>query len=106
MVKLRDLASPEFNRSASGMSGGTGTFGGRPIALPGKVPLRRNQPEEVAYQTGVSPFLPSDVSLTAQAVVSADRRYVRLSVNPIFRTVTDPGILVNIPLIPGSGFVP
>jgi hypothetical protein len=107
MVKLRDLASPEFDGSSSGMSGRIGGFCGRPIARPGKVPLQRNQPEELAYQTAVSPFVPNDIGLTAQAVVSADRRYVRLSVNPVFNTVTNlgPGVLVNIPLIPG-GFIP
>jgi tetratricopeptide (TPR) repeat protein len=97
MTKLRDLADPEFNESNSSRS-----WGANP-----RQPLNRNQSEQVAYQTRVSPFLPNSIDLTAQAVVSADRRYVRLSVAPVFQTVTGlgPPVPVNIPLIPGR-FVP
>jgi hypothetical protein len=59
--------------------------------------------EQLAYQTRVQPFVSGSVNLTAQATISADRRYVRLSVAPMFTTVTgtqqQPNVLL--PLIPG-----
>jgi hypothetical protein len=104
MVKLRDLADPALTSSSkSGIQGGMGSLGGSSVARPGKTPLKRNQPEEVAYETKVSPFGANNVDMTAQAIVSADRRYVRLSVNAVFQTMRL-GPLVNIPLIPGGGF--
>jgi type II secretory pathway component GspD/PulD (secretin) len=45
-----------------------------------------------AFSVGFQPqiaVIPDGVQLTVQAVVSADRRYVRLSVLPLFTTITD-----------------
>lgn len=42
----------------------------------------------VGYQPVVS-WLPQGVSMSAQALVSADRRYVRISVSPMFTAITD-----------------
>ena len=57
----------------------------------------------MAYQTRVKPFVGNSLSLTAQATISADRRYVRLSVAPVFNTVTgtnqQPSVILS--LIPG-----
>jgi hypothetical protein len=96
LVKLRDMADPEF----TGGSGGVGSYGG--VAKVGAKPLQTTK-ETDAYQGKVSPFFPNNIDLAVQALVSADRRYVRLSVNPVFQTVTNfgGGRLVNIPLIPG-----
>ena len=42
----------------------------------------------VGYQPVVA-FVPSGVQLTALAVVSGDRRYVRISSSPLFTSLTD-----------------
>ena len=57
----------------------------------------------VTYQTRVNPFVANSVDLTAQAVISADRRYVRLSLSPMFNVVSgvQPVPVVRSPLIPG-----
>ena len=60
--------------------------------------------DEVAYQTRVSPFATNRIDATVQAVLSADRRYVRLSLSPTFNVVTGTqlqGMLVRNPIIPG-----
>ena len=55
------------------------------------------------YQTKVRSFVKNTMDVTAQAVISADRRYVRVSLNPVFSTVTGAVPVVNNPLIPGGG---
>jgi hypothetical protein len=55
------------------------------------------------YQTRVKPFVQNAMNITAQAAISADRRYVRLSMSPVFNTVTGfqtVPVVVN-PTIPG-----
>ena len=44
-------------------------------------------------------FIPDGVTLTATAVVSADRRYVRLALNPMFNTIVD---VATFNFIPGQ----
>jgi hypothetical protein len=105
LTKLRDLASPEFGGgAASRTSGGIGSFGGANVPPPGAAPLNRTQPEELAFETRVSPFLLNGADLTAQASVSADRKYIRLTMNPVYQTVGagGNGSQVNLPLIPGG----
>jgi hypothetical protein len=97
LVKLRNLADPEFNNTSTVSDvRPTGTAAG---------PLNQNQMEQVAFQSSVMAYGSAGIDLTAQAVVSADRRYVRLSVSPVFQTLgrSGSGLLVNIPLIPGGG---
>lgn len=50
------------------------------------------QPVVSAFSVGFQPIIsvvPEGVQMTVQAVVSADRRYVRLSLLPFFTTITD-----------------
>src|SRR5262249_59679464 len=42
--------------------------------------------EQMAYQTRVQPFISGSVNMTAQATLSADRRYRRLAVRPTVHT--------------------
>ena len=42
----------------------------------------------VGYSSMIS-ILSEGVTLTARAVVSGDRRYVRLNVTPVFNNITD-----------------
>ncbi len=98
--RLRQSARPDYSQ-AKGVRGGAWTPGAL-LPAEAKAQPNRKQPERVAYQTGIAPQLGGAANLNAQAVVSADRRYVRLSVTPVFQTVTGSGPLVNLPLIPGS----
>ena len=60
--------------------------------------------DRTLYQTRVKPLVQNAANVTAQAIISADRRYVRLSMSPVFNTVTgvqNIPIVVN-PTIPGA----
>jgi hypothetical protein len=60
--------------------------------------------DELAYQTRVAPFFNNRIDATVQAVLSADRRYVRLSLAPTFNVVTGTHLQGNsffVPIIPG-----
>ncbi len=101
--KLRALADPEYATVNTGMVGGMASLGvpvePRPSdRLPSRMPT-----EAVAYQT-MSAALPNSLDLAAQATVSADRKYVRLTLSPVFQTSArnDSGPLVTNPLIPGA----
>jgi tetratricopeptide (TPR) repeat protein len=102
--QLRALADPEVNgMEASGMSADV-TGAGQPV-LP-RTP-RNTEPspsDRLLYQTKVAPFVQNAVDVTAQATISADRRFVRLSLAPSFTQVlpgpTKPAV-AN-PFIPGS----
>ena len=102
LYRLRDLSEAGLNEG-TGISGGVGSYGSS-ATLKNIKPGERSPAERVAYQTRVSPFVSNSADLTVQASVSADRRYVRLSMSPIFNTVgsvrTTP--FVNNPLLPGS----
>ena len=49
---------------------------------------RRQRPGAVGF-TPVVQVIPEGVSLNGTAIISADRRYVRISMTPIFNTITD-----------------
>jgi hypothetical protein len=102
MRQLRDLANPiEFGQDP-GVRGGVGGLGLTTSRDPARS-TDRPTVEQTVYQTKVAPFVPNSADLTAQAAISADRRYVRLSVNALFNTVT--GVrnqpVVNTSIIPG-----
>jgi hypothetical protein len=59
-------------------------FGLITLGIQGLAPYARGQ--AIAYQPVVG-FVPTGSTLTVTPVVSADRRYVRLSVNPFFNTL-------------------
>jgi tetratricopeptide (TPR) repeat protein len=102
--KLRSMADPEFASVNTGMVGGMASLG-VPVEPQLRPDLRpdRIQTEAIAYQTR-SASLPNSMDLAAQATVSADRKYVRVSLSPVFQTATrtDSGPLVTNPLIPGA----
>jgi hypothetical protein len=103
LADMRSLATTGF--SSSGISGGVSASG---IAIDSE---QTTPPAEVggldgqvAYQAKVSPFLNNSMDMTAQATVSADRRSVRLSLTPVFQTVTNgqSAAVLNNPMIPGG----
>jgi hypothetical protein len=99
MSKLRELAFPEFAGvqadSAPRMEGRSGTPGAQPAAAA----LNRNQPERVAGQLTMTS--PGGFGWNARAGLSADGRYLRLSINPVFEGVNAPPALDLSP-IPGG----
>jgi hypothetical protein len=103
--QLRVLADPEVTGVSRGFSGSTSTAG-QP-SLPSQMAARKEEPspnDRTLYQTRVKPFVQNAMDVTAQAVLSADRRYVRLSVSPVFNTLTgvqNTPVVVN-PTIPGA----
>src|SRR5207237_1418150 len=60
--------------------------------------------DRTLYQTRVAPFVKNSVDVTAQAVLSADRRYVRLSMTPVFNAVANvkAAPVVTNPTLPGA----
>jgi hypothetical protein len=106
--QLRVLADPEVTSVGRGFSAGVGSQGR--TVLPsqfkeGKVSSKAAPDNDrTLYQTRVKPFVQNALDVTAQATISADRRYVRLSMTPVFNTVTGvqtvPAV-VN-PTIPGA----
>jgi tetratricopeptide (TPR) repeat protein len=102
--QLRVLADPEVTGVSRGFSGGMSSSGRPP--LPSQIAARKEEPSTNArllYQTRVKPFVQNSLNVTAQAVLSADRRYVRLSMTPVFNSTTgvrNTPVVVN-PTIPG-----
>jgi len=94
----------ERSENGTGLRGDVGAGGTSASARETVRATDGGRGEQMAYQTRVQPFVSNSLSLTAQATISADRRYVRLSVAPMFNTVTgtnqQPGVLL--PLIPGG----
>jgi hypothetical protein len=102
--KLLALADPDGYGVNRGMRGGV-TSAGMPTDSDFKdsLPSGRQGGGQVVFQGRVT-SVPNAMDLAAQAVVSADRRYVRLSLAPVFQTVTTviPTQIVNVPGIPGG----
>jgi hypothetical protein len=107
LAKLRNLADPDVVGVSRGLSAGFVSNG--QTVLPsqlksGKADTSVPKDDRTLYQTRVRPFVKNALDVTASAVLSADRRYVRLSMTPIFNTVTgvqNTPVLVN-PTLPGG----
>ncbi len=104
MNKLRAMADPDLNLS-SRMQGGTVSAGTPSVTTLAGVPVGRAGGEQLTFQGGVSSSFTNSIDFTAQATISADRRYVRLSLAPVFETVgrLQSSPIVTNPLIPGGG---
>jgi hypothetical protein len=104
--QLRALADPSFTGTEqSSVRGSLKTPG---VTAESRVPAKdsaRSPADQVAFQTRVEPFVANSAQLTAQAVISADRRYVRLSLSPFFNSVTrvQQVPVVSAPFLPGPG---
>jgi hypothetical protein len=106
--KLRVLADPEVTGVGRNPSGDV-VSQGRPV-LPSQIKSGQRGPsmapdnDRTLYQTRVKPFVQNALDVTASAVLSADRRSLRLSVTPVFNTVKaapNTPVVVN-PTIPGA----
>ncbi len=105
--QLRVLSDPEVTSVGRSFSG-IGSQG-QPV-LPSEIKAGRRKSsttpdnDRTLYQTRVRPFVQNAMDVTASAVLSADRRYLRLSMTPLFNTVTSGrnAPVVNNPTIPGG----
>jgi tetratricopeptide (TPR) repeat protein len=106
--QLSVLADPEVTGVRRSINGGF-VSQGKPI-LPSDIKAGRRGQSEIAdndrtlYQTRVKPFVKNAMDVTASAALTADRRYLRLSMTPVFNTVTttrNAPVVVN-PTIPGA----
>jgi len=104
MDRLRALADPEVTAIERSVRGDVASLG-RPVAP--TAPARAATPnanDRTLYQTRVASFVKNSVDVTAEAVMSADRRYVRVSMTPVFNMATGPEAfpVVANPIIPGK----
>jgi len=102
MSKLRALADPEITGVERGRQQGGVLSPGRSPRTTHAIP-RMNDKDRPLYQTKVSPFVQNSVDVTAQAVITADRRFVRLSL-AVTGTIFRPGLgpVVISPVFPGG----
>jgi tetratricopeptide (TPR) repeat protein len=98
-AKLRDLAHPEYAQART-IQAGAGTPGAKMPSV--FAPAARRQPETLVYQTGVASGAGGGVDVNARATLSADQRYLRLSVTPVFQTAGAPQHGTSLSLIPGG----
>jgi len=100
--KLRGLADPEVTGFERGVQSGS-TSAGRPVAHPVSVNPRSHENDRTLYQNKVQSFVANSVDVTAQAVLSADRQSIRLSLTPVFNTNTSSKpVQVVSPVFPGA----
>jgi tetratricopeptide (TPR) repeat protein len=106
--QLRALANPEIIGARRGLRGGMAAAG-RPVvpADAGARALKKQPADRMLQHTRVSQFVRNSLDVTAQAVLSADRRHVRLSLNPVFtptsRKTGRRGPMVTSSVFPGAG---
>jgi hypothetical protein len=93
LSQLRDLADPESYSESKGFRSGFGSPGSALVEkakpLPGfGSPALGTSDKDNLYQTKVSSFVSNSLEVTAQAVMSADRRSMHLSISPVFAPLT------------------
>jgi tetratricopeptide (TPR) repeat protein len=105
--KLRALADPDLVMPESSTRGGVGSQGVTPDTRFGSQSPGSSSNGQVAGQQGINALGINGIDLTAQAVIEGDRdgqRYVRLSMAPVFQTVTRVTAqpVLSFPGIPGG----
>ena len=102
MNKLRALADPDVRGFQQGNQGGVGSSG-RPITRSSPRMLQHHENDRTLMQNKVKSFVANTLEVTSQAVLSADRRSIRVSVQPVFGTpLTDKPAQVISPIFPGG----
>src|SRR5205807_2453053 len=87
LTKLRQTADPEVMgvtlapKSQGGVRGSGGYADERPVTVP-----KAHANDQTLYQSKVSSFVQNSLEVTAQTVLSADRRSVRVSLTPVYNT--------------------
>jgi tetratricopeptide (TPR) repeat protein len=112
LTQLRDLADPDIRGFETPTVRGSTYSAGRPRQPSDTSKAPAPSPNDrTMYQTKVSPIFTNTADVTAQAVITADRRYVRLSLNVsatmLTNVITIPRFNVVIPGgIPPGGLPP
>jgi hypothetical protein len=101
--QLRNLADPEVTGVERSIRGDTVSSGRPALPRPTRGGPDPSPSDRTLYQTRVAPFVTDSIDVVAQAAISADRRYVRLSMAPVFNTVTRVQTIpaFSTPVIPG-----
>jgi hypothetical protein len=102
--KLRNLADPDLAIGETGMKGGIASTGAPVGNRLATQDVQRGASGPTAYEGKVSPAVSGGMDFTVQSSVSADRRWVRLSLAPVFQTVNgmqSAAVTAN-PVIPGG----
>lgn len=108
LADLRNLADPEVTGVERGFKllGGSNGAAYAPAAMP--APSAPSPNDRTTYQTKVASYVANTLDITAQAVLSADRSQMRISLAPVFTNsqIQTPQAMVNNPLIPGGSTQP
>jgi hypothetical protein len=105
LQQLQNLATPIVTDSETGLRARPGIRDQSRRSSASKLSMDASPKpdDEIAGQGGVGQFantaIPTGLSFTTQAVTSADRRYVRLSLNPVFSQVTRVQTFPVVPLV-------
>jgi tetratricopeptide (TPR) repeat protein len=99
MNKLRKMSEPDVQGVTVGLHGSTVGMG-ETTAAPAPASVTPMGGEQ--YQSKLSSFIANSLEVTTQATMAADRRSVRVSMTPVFNTVTDAKPVVSYSGIPGS----
>jgi hypothetical protein len=104
LSRLRDLSDPESTgMEVARQGGGVYSPGTRPASRGVRETPKSHAKDRTLYHAKVASFVKNSVDVTAQAVLAADRRHIRLSLNPAFNTAgVGPARIVN-PVFPGGG---
>jgi tetratricopeptide (TPR) repeat protein len=101
--KLRALSDPEVTGFERGAPQGGVSSSGRPVNRRTLATPRTVDNDRLLYQNRVQSFVANSVDVTAQAVLSADRRSVTVSLKPVFNVAaSDKPVQVNSPVFPGA----
>jgi hypothetical protein len=99
MNKLRKLSEPDVQGVTVGIHGSTVGMG-ETVSAPAPSSVTPMGGEH--YQSKLSSFIANSLEVTTQTVMAADRRSMRVSMTPVFNTVTDAKPVVSYTGIPGA----
>jgi len=100
--KLRALADPDVRDVQVGTKGGM-VSSGREVSHAPPPSFTRHENDRTLFQNKVSSFVANTLEVTAQATLSADRRSVRVSMQPVFTNglANKPAQVIS-PVFPGA----
>jgi tetratricopeptide (TPR) repeat protein len=106
VAELRAAAHPEVTGTEKGFSGQASSMNAAPVYNTSRA-TKNPEPspnDRAFYQTKVTSFVKNSLDVTAQTVLSADRRFVRVSLAAVSAPATGPDKPVSVPdpVIPGG----
>ena len=100
MNQLRKYSEPDSQGVTVGFHSSTAGLGSTVMAPPPATGPSTG--DHVVYESKLTSFIANTMEVTGQAVLSADRRSMRVSMTPVFNTATDAKPIVASPGIPGA----